>query len=154
MDQWSRRNFVHKRNTVAGQQPIKTVVLESLKCTSSEVINQLIDQIADTIPDEPGLYSLTIREYEDENSLENWPLQHLVQKATRCEHLEIDKLMSIDKSKNPLWLEAASEICQASDYLKRLIIVETRTNADDGAKFLQQLADSELASLEMLDLSD
>ena len=50
-------------------------------------------------------------------------------------------------------METAGEICSTSQCLKRLIVRLTHTTADDGAKFLQTLADSELVSLEEIDLS-
>ena len=97
--------------------------------------------------------SLTVNNYYDKNTLEPVPLQQLVHKSFSCEHLELYALYGLAES-NALWVETAGEICSTSQCLKRLIVKETRTTAEDGAKFLQTLADSELVSLEEIDLSE
>ena len=97
--------------------------------------------------------SLTVKYYEDSNTLEPVPLQQLVHKSFACEHLEIDDLWNSLPESRALWVETAGEICSTSQCLKRLIVRKTETTAEDGAKFLQTLADSELVSLEEIDLS-
>ena len=78
------------------------------------MVNQLINAIAMTIPEQPGLSSLTVKYFRDKNSLEFWPLQQLVNKASSCEQLEIDYLKCKPESR-ALWVELAAEICVIND---------------------------------------
>ena len=42
--------------------------------SSRETLNQVINDIADIIPQEPGLESLTVFLYVDPNKVDQWPI--------------------------------------------------------------------------------
>ena len=51
------------------------------------------------------------------------------------------------------WLYMASMICHKSRCLEHLVVKNTATTAEQGAAFLQDLADSEIDSLAHIDFS-
>ena len=55
-------------------EPITDVSIEMFECTSSEVLNSVIDDIGRAVDEEQGLKSLSIEFFLDENELEEWPL--------------------------------------------------------------------------------
>ena len=70
------------------------------RCSSTDVLNSVFDFIGRTIDGELGLKNLTIERFNDQNKLEEWPLEQLVQKAHHLHSLEIHGLeYTIDDNK-------------------------------------------------------
>ena len=58
----------------------------TFKCSSSEVLNALFEDLGRTIDREQGLKRFVINAFCDEkHTLQEWPLEHLV---LNCHHLE------------------------------------------------------------------
>ena len=64
----------HWYEQAANQQPTEAIELVELKCSSSNMLNTLIDVLGRTINTEHGLKRLTIKLFYDPNCLQEWPL--------------------------------------------------------------------------------
>ena len=93
-----------------------------------------------------NLKSLTIEDYGDKNTLESQALEVFANKATNCEELKLNDIYGKPES-NALLAEMAGEICQNSQNLRVLEFTRIRITAEEGAAFLQAVADSDLTTL-------
>ena len=62
------------------------------KCTSSEALNLVFEDLARSIDYEEGLRVFEINWFKDENTLEEWPLSQLLFKSHRLQKLTIEYL--------------------------------------------------------------
>ena len=53
------------------------------------MVSSVFEKIGDSIDEQEGLKTLTIRGFEEQHSLEMWPLSRLVTKAAHCEQLTL-----------------------------------------------------------------
>ena len=60
-------------------------------CSSSEVLNSVINDISGTIDEEHGL-KITIEYFGDQNGLEAWPISQLVTKCSLAESIKLYQL--------------------------------------------------------------
>ena len=60
-----------------------------LKCSSSEVVTSMFEDLGRVIDKEQGLKKLTVINFFDENALEEWPLHQIVIKSPNLESLTI-----------------------------------------------------------------
>ena len=67
-----------------------TVLFDSLYTSSRETINEVIIEVADAIPPQSGLKSLTVKNYYDANKLDQWPMDQLSNKLHDCEQFVLD----------------------------------------------------------------
>ena len=150
--QWDNRRFQKKCNRLLRNKPLQHIHLDRLWCSSSEVVNQVFDQLGEALHDDQQLKSLKITNYYDRNQLENWTCQKLAHLAMNCEELELNGLYGTVESVAIL-VDMASTICQVSQCLRRLTLCETETPADVGKSFLSELADSEQVMLEYINFN-
>lgn len=122
-------------------------------CSSTEVLNLMLDDLGRTIDDERGLKRLTITNWFEEHELQEWPLEQL---ALKCHHLESLQLSEMDCTKNSnsiLLLEFAGRAITNSSCFSKLHIKNSGTTATEGEKFLQVLADDQKSQLQSLVIS-
>jgi len=86
---WTEDTIVGWYRLAADLQPTTEINLSHLRCSSTNMINTLIDVLGRTIDEEQGLKKLTIDSFSDHNSLQEWPLEQLLHKSPHLEHLEI-----------------------------------------------------------------
>ena len=60
MSQWSASRFRRLRNQKTGYEPTHTIHLQRLNVSAGEVINQLINEAAESVPEVPGLRKLVV----------------------------------------------------------------------------------------------
>ena len=72
--QWSAAQFAKQRSQKLGNAPTKDVWLYNLRTSSTDTINQLLNEIAETIPMEPGLESFKVNGCWEENPIDQWPI--------------------------------------------------------------------------------
>ena len=73
-------------------EPTTDVFIGDLRCTSTDVINLVIDFIGSTIDAEEGLKNLAIEHFWDKNKIEEWPLEQLAQKTHNLQSLKFHYL--------------------------------------------------------------
>ena len=156
---WSPEHFRAQAREAAQNKPISQVYIggdnnyKPFMTSSSETVNQVVREVVDLAPQEaPCLESVEVNYYYDKNTLQPQALDELANKAANCERLTVAALCGAPAT-NLLWLNMAGRICQTSQNLKHLVIRGTRTTAEDGAAFLQQLAESDLTTLEHVDFT-
>ena len=70
--------------------PITEVkITNGFSCSTSEVLNSVIDAISRTIDEEEGVKSFEIDSFADQNFLESWSLSQIVTKSMYCEYLKV-----------------------------------------------------------------
>ena len=72
--QWNRNTLLDWLKEF-NNDPVTEISISGLICTSSDVVNSVLDFLGGTIDPERGLRYLTIEEYYDRNKLEAWPLE-------------------------------------------------------------------------------
>ena len=77
--QWDNSLFQLRCARALRNKPLEHIHLHRLDCSSSEVINQVFDQLAQAVNADHHLKSLTITVYIDGNDLERWTAQRLAQ---------------------------------------------------------------------------
>lgn len=70
-------------------QSVSEACIRGLVCTSSEALNLVFEDLGRSIDVEQGLKKLEIAGFEDQNTLEEWPLSQLVLKSHHLEQLTI-----------------------------------------------------------------
>ena len=112
-----------------------------LSCSSSEVLNGVLDQIAQSIDnDQQGLLSLAIAFFSDKNTLDSWPLSQLLVKATFLKSLKLFDLERTTPENRSVLMDFLGELCQQNgNCLEELIIQWTDSTAEDGRKFSEAL---------------
>ena len=86
---------VGPRGEDARSMTSSSVPLPKFKCSSAEVLNTLMFEIAQTIyPDD--LKILSFRSFADKHTLESWPMSCFVEKAAYCEKLVITHLSTTE----------------------------------------------------------
>ena len=91
----------------------------------------------------------------DNNTIDQWPIQQLVNKTENCESLILDTFWGyrMPEETRGRWLDMAGKICNTSQCLEHLVVKNTATTAKQGAALLQELADSEIKTLKHIDFS-
>ena len=126
-----------------------------LFCTSSDVLNSVFYDLGRIIDEMPGLKSLTIEMIlDDQNKLEEWSLGELALKTHSLQHLKIANLGMTTEDNRSQLLEFAALAVSSSACLQTLHIEGTCSNAVDGGKFMQVLADDRCDSLQNLTIAD
>ena len=72
--QWSIKQFHKQRGKKLADAPTEDVWLEFFRSSSTETLNQVLNEIADTIPQNPGLNSFRINGCWDNNTVDQWPI--------------------------------------------------------------------------------
>ena len=122
MEHWCRK---HK------QESISDVVISNRFTTSStNVVSTLFDDIASNIEEEKGLKSLLIYQFQDQNTLESWPLSQLVAKAPFLVCLDVRSLDKTTADNRSTILNFISEAASFSSCLQKLILCYTKTSAE------------------------
>ena len=94
-------------------------------CSSSEVLNSLLDDLSRTIDPVNGLKKLTINGFEDEvNTLADWPLSQLLIKSPHLEELTMGVLFTTPANHSQL-LEFTANVATNSSCLHKLDIIST-----------------------------
>lgn len=133
--------------------PITEVCLsEDFKCTSSEVVSSVFDDIGRGI-EEGGLKRFEIEYFQDRNSLEAWPLSQIVCKAVNCEHVRIANLSRTTENNRIVLVDFVAQICSVSVCLKTLSLCRTASSVESGIEVFQTLADGDLSTLEQITLN-
>ena len=151
--QWTPDTVVGWYQENADLQPTTEIYLTRLKCSSSNMLNTLVDVLGRTIDTEQGLSKLSIYKFMDQNSLQEWPLEQLVLKSPHLESISIGDLRGTTPANRSLLVEFAAQAAIRSSCIKVLGISQTLTSAEDGDKFLQALADSSIESLTNFSIS-
>ena len=89
---------------------------------------------------------------EDTIRLDNGLLQQLASKAKNVTKLKLASLRCSSENEYEL-LKMAGKICAINTRLKKLSVFGSRTTAEDGYEFLENLALSDMSELEELNLS-
>ena len=76
--------------------------LDWFKTSSSEVLNQVIDDIGRSLEQHEGLKRLEISNFCDYNSLQMWPLSQIMTKSPHCESVKIFKLLTTTENRSTL----------------------------------------------------
>ena len=93
-----------------------------LTCSSSEVLNALIDDLSRNIDENQGLKKLVIYGLKDMvNTLEDWPLSQLLLKSPHLEELVIGALYTTPANRSQL-VEFIGSAATNSSCLRKLII--------------------------------
>ena len=72
--QWNRNTFLDWLNEL-NKEPVTEISIRDIECTSSDVVNSVLDFLGGTIDPERGLRYLTIDNYCTRRALEAWPLE-------------------------------------------------------------------------------
>ena len=152
---WSRKQFKRQYNKKLKDRPTEDVWLEFFRCSSSETFHQLLTNIYETIPEEPGLKSFRINGCWDSNALDLVYILQFAEKAANCQKLAIETFWGyrVPQQTRNNWLELAEAICQKSKCLTELTIKNTATTEAQGRAFLIALANSEVSTLKQIDFS-
>ena len=73
-------------------QSVTEATIYLLKCSSSDAVNSVFDDLGRYIDAEEGLKKFEIIDFKDRNTLEEWPLSQLVMKSPNLEQLTISRL--------------------------------------------------------------
>ena len=111
------------------------------RCSSSEVVNSVFEDLGQTVNDEQGLKHLTIEGYNDKNELQEWPLGQLALKCHSLQTLTFNYFGTTAANCSRL-LEFAGLAITSSSCFNTLFINWTESSVSDGVQFLQTLADS------------
>ena len=131
-----------------------TVVFDCLETSSRETINEIIIEVADAIPPQSGLKSLTVKDYGDAFKLDQWPMDQLSNKLHDCEQFVLDNIETrVPMESRGAWLELAGTVVENSECLEQLTVANTMTTAQQGATFLKQLAEAPLNTLKSINFS-
>ena len=131
-----------------------TVFFDTLDTGSTETINEVIIEVADAIPPQSGLKSLTVKNYQDAFKLDQWPMDQLSNKLHDCEQFVLDTFYAIvPMETRGAWLELAGTVVENSECLEQLTVANTMTTAQQGAIFLKQLAEAPLNTLKSINFS-
>lgn len=68
------------------------VKLIDFSCTSTEVLNSVIDDISCSVGNEQDVLTLEIEQFIDRNVLQAWPLGQLVAKCSSIQTLKVQDL--------------------------------------------------------------
>ena len=115
----------------------------------------MLNSVAETIPLDPGLNSFKINGCWDANTVDQWPIQQIANKAENCKKLILETFWGyrVPEEVRGRWLDMANQLCQTSTKMEHLELRNTATTAEQGAVFLQDLADSDLKTLKLIDFS-
>ena len=91
--------------------------------------------------------------FEDQNTLQEWPLSQLVIKSPNLEYLKIECLVHTTPANCSAILEFAGLATTNSSCLHTLILGVTKTTAEEGDKFMKLLADDHINWLHHLTIS-
>ena len=94
-------------------------ILDGFKCTSSEALNLVFEDLARSIDYEEGLRIFKIGKFVDQNTLEEWPLNQLLSKCHRLQELTIIYLDTTDANRIQI-LEFAGLAATSSSCLSKL----------------------------------
>ena len=96
-----------------------TVLFEKLVTSSKETINEVIIEVADAIPPQSGLKSLTVKNYRDPFKLDQWPMDQLSNKLHDCEQFVLDRFWAnhVPMESRGAWLELAGTVVENSECL-------------------------------------
>ena len=97
-------------------EPTTDIVISGFRCSSTFALNAVLDDLVRTIDKEQGLKSLMISEFNDLNSLQEWPLSQLAIKCSLLVKLTIDSLNTTDENRSQL-LEFAGMVAVSSNCL-------------------------------------
>ena len=137
-----------------GAKSTKHFKLEMLMCSSQEVLNNLLDDLCMSIDEEAGLLSFELRNFRDQNKLEQWVLNQLVLKASKLQTLIIVNLGGTTEENRTHLFNFVAKICESSgDELQTLELEETNSTAEQGDTLMNALADSEFFKLKKLSFS-
>ena len=106
---------------------------DGFKCTSSEVVNSVFDDLGCTIDGVKGLQSLTIENYQDQNSLQEWPLGQIVPKCHNLQSLRFVNFLRTTPACRSQLLEFAAQAIAFSSCFRSLDLENTKNTASDGA---------------------
>ena len=124
-------------------KPVVTdVLIGSFKCSSSEVVNQVLDDVGRLIWPERGLISIEIFNFCDRNTLMKWPFSQLVAKSQNLEILKICGLYTSAENRSMI-LDFCGEVATTSNSLKTLDFNTTKSSKSDGEKLWSTLADAD-----------
>ena len=124
-----------------------------MQCSSSELVNGLLNAVAETVEEKDGLHKFHVRDFWEENKLETGPISGFVSKATKCQIIIIDNLSFTTAENRALLLKTVGQMCAVTQCLQKLKLKHTNTTAEEGEAFLTSIADGNLATLKHLDLS-
>ena len=79
--EWSVAQFHKQRRKKLQDAPTEDVWLEFFRASSVETINQVLNEIADTVPQSPGLNSFKMNGCWDNNTVDQWPISQLASKT-------------------------------------------------------------------------
>lgn len=79
--EWAVAQFHKQRRKKLQDAPTEDVWLEFLRTSSTETINQVLNEIADTVPASPGLNSFRMNGCWDNNTVDQWPITQLANKT-------------------------------------------------------------------------
>ena len=108
-----------------------TVLFDYLATGSTETINEVMVEVADAIPPQSGLKSLTVKNYEDAFKLDQWPMDQLSNKLHDCEQFVLNTFwaQSVPVETRGAWLELAGTVIENSECLEQLTVANTMTTA-------------------------
>ena len=97
----------------------------NIMCSSAQVLNSLIEQLGLLVDEEKGLKKLTIINFQDQNNLEEWPLDQLATKCFALESISISFLRCTTLENRTKLLEFMCKISTISQNLKEIFLMET-----------------------------
>ena len=104
----------------------------NIMCSSAQVLNSLIEQLGLLVDEEKGLKKLTIINFQDQNNLEEWPLDQLATKCFALESIEIGSLYLTTPENRTKLLEFVGKISAISQNLKEISLYSTLSSKEDG----------------------
>ena len=108
------------------------LIMHGLECTSSEVVNSVFNDLANTIDPEVGLKKFTLKEFSDKNNLQEWPLSQLALKCHHLQYLYIGNMSQASRNNQSQIMEFAGLAATNSACLETLAIECSGTLAEDG----------------------
>ena len=127
-----------KKDLIKNSTVTDIFVGEGFYCSSSDVVNSVLDDIGRLIASQ-GLYSLEFNKLYDKNRLMQWPFSQFVAHSKNLTSLKIIDLWPIDENLC-LIMDFCGEVSTTSKSLKTLHFEVTRSSKSSGEKLWTTLA--------------